>query len=703
MESATPNLTQRGDNLSSASREDNPAHAWFSEARLGMFAHYGLYSLLGRGEWVMFNEGISAGDYNPLAQRFTAGDFDADALVRTAKQAGAGYVVFVAKHHDGFCLWDSQCTQFNSTRSAARRDLVREYTDACRRAGLRVGLYLSIMSWQWPAIINGPARDPEGWRSMVNETHAQLRELLTHYGQIDLLWYDGCTVPGISDPATVARHWRAAELNAMARELQPGIIINDRSCLPEDYSTPEQHLTLPPAGRRWEMCMTLGESWSWRPGDDKLKLPQSLIDQLVFCARYDGNLLVNISPEPSGKIPDAQAAVLADVGRWMALNGRAVRGTQRTPFTEAEHEAGLCTATKKCLFFHNEIFSKNSETRKIAIAGVSEKVRAAVVLATGENMRFVQEGGLVTLDLAPQKSPLATAIALEFDRSVPVAPPPQKLVEKDTGLYAPAEAQVCEGSSERAASHSWRLPVAVPGRYDLNVCVVSKKSAPFTLRIDGVPGVWTLQTTCGNYPHTLTAKNIALTSSTNMCAITANDGAPFALLSWRLQPLWKNMDAACWSFCGPFPSPFRIPGKESEVREAMGTAYEPEKTPSNVVWNPLPPDGDTIDFTKYGSVDANGVYFARAVIHSPDARACEFLLGCDWWANLYVNGALVTSERAHSSHDRDGSWFSGWKPLRARATLRAGNNELLVKCHQGRAGNWFTFYINQSDGLEIIK
>lgn len=698
-DSATPNLTQRSDGVPIVAAT-NPAHAWFSEARLGMFVHYGLYSLLGRGEWVMFNEGISAAEYNPLADRFTADDFDADTLVQTAKQAGAGYVVLVAKHHDGFCLWDSQATPFNSMRTAARRDLVREYTGACRRAGLRVGLYLSIMSWQWPAINNGPAHDPDGWRAMVDETHAQLRELLTHYGQIDLLWYDGCVVPGVSDPATVARHWCARELNAMARKLQPGIIINDRSCMPEDYSTPEQHLTLPPAGRRWEMCMTLGESWAWRPGDDKLKTPQSLINQLVFCARHDGNLLINISPEPSGKIPPAQTAVLAEVGRWMSLNGRAVRDTRRTPYTEAGHESGLCTAYAKQLFFHNDVFAG-----KIKIAGVTGKIIRAYVLATSAPLAFEQtDDGLVVLDFPAGQPRHATVITLEFENAPPLAAPPQKLVAKDTGLYAPAEARVHDNPRAAAGStHALALPVTVLGRYDIELCVLTAKAARLTLRIDGVDGSRSLETACGNYPNTLAVRAIALTFGTSACTLASDDGAPFTLLSWRLQPLWKNMKAACWSMCGPFPSPYRIPGKESEVLEAMRTIYAPEKNPSQTTWQPLPPDGETIDFTKYGPADANGVYFARAVVRVPDARECEFLLGCDWWANLFINGAQVSSERAPEAQARDGSWFSGWKPIQARAPLRAGDNEILVKCHQGRAGNWFTFFIRKADGLEVIK
>ncbi len=196
--------------------------------------------------------------YNLLAEQFTADKFDAEALAALAKRAGAGYIVFGARHHDGFCLWDTRTTKFDSVHAPASRDLVREYVEAARRAGLRVGLYYSIMSWQFDAIHRGPHEDPKGWEAMVAETHEQVRELMTHYGQIDLLWYDGCVVPGCSEDGIRAKWWRCAGLNAMVRRLQPKILINDRSALAEDFSTPEQELNPPTPGRTWEMCQTIG-------------------------------------------------------------------------------------------------------------------------------------------------------------------------------------------------------------------------------------------------------------------------------------------------------------------------------------------------------------------------------------------------------------------------------------------------------------
>lgn len=705
-----PNLGQRAPDTTPA-QALRAAHAWFPQARFGMFVHYGLFSVLGRGEWIMFNEKIPIDRYNPLADEFRAERFDAGALVALAKRGGAGYVVMVTRHHDGFCLWDTRTTPFNTARTAARRDLVREYTDACRRAGLRVGLYHSLMSWQWPATYVGPEADPAGWRAMVDETHAQVRELMTDFGRIDLLWYDGCVVPGVSDPETIARHWCSAELNAMVRSLQPDILINDRSSLPEDFSTPEQHLTLPQRHRLWEMCMTIGDCWGWRKEDKNLKSATTLIRQLVFCARYGGNLLLNVGPLPDGSIPADQAERLESIGRWMAVNGEAVRGTRRTPYTEADHLLGLVTSGTNRLYFHPEPWPG----RTGRVAGLERPVLAARLLASGTPVSVDQaEDGTATLHFSDTPSdPLATVVALEFGGEAPQAAPPDLLVEKDTGLYAPAEAAVQPGAADASNGDlELRFVAPVSGRYELAWSLIADHPVALEAFLDGavLPGPHAV--VCRDYPNTLRAPSLSLQEGQHRLQLRAAAPASIRLQSWRLQPAWKVVPSECWRIIGPFPSPFRVPGTDREVREAMDTVFPPEKeylpaaaypgTGGGLVrWQALAPGRETIDFTQHLAGQPNGVFFARTVLHSPAKRRAEILLGCDWWANVFVNGGPVASRRSTEAIARDHAAFNGWKPIAARIDLQPGANSLVVKCHQGRAGNWFALWVHDAEDLVV--
>ena len=188
---------------------------WFTNARFGMFIHWGVYALLGRGEWARYTEAIPADEYHALAQAFKPRYFDAAAWARLAKAAGMKYMVLTAKHHDGFCLFDSQYTDFTSVKTAAQRDFVAEYVAACRAEGLGVGLYFSVKDWDFPAYFDGPERNPAGWAELVTHFHNQTKELLTNYGKIDILWFDcpddanfrgGARV--VSPSRSAARWWR---------------------------------------------------------------------------------------------------------------------------------------------------------------------------------------------------------------------------------------------------------------------------------------------------------------------------------------------------------------------------------------------------------------------------------------------------------------------------------------------------------------
>jgi len=702
-----PNLARRSDDA--APGERLAAHDWFSLARFGLFIHYGLYSLHGKGEWHMDRVQMPRETYNGLADDFRAEEFDADAIAALARRSGAGYIVLGARHHEGFCLFDTQTTDFNSLRAPCGRDLIREYVDACRGAGLRVGIYYSVMSWQRPELYRGPSADPRGWAAMVEETHEQVRELMTRYGRIDLLWYDGCIVPGVSDPLLLAHHWRSRELNAMVRRLQPDILINDRAALPGDFSTPEQRLTLPPRGRRWEMCLTLNDHWGWFSGDNNLKSRETLLRLLVRCAAHDGNLLLNIGPEPDGSLPPEQAERFEAVGRWMAANGEALRGTHRTPYTEAENPYGMVTARGRRLYIH--LFDPPEGA--VRVAGLSEPPARARLLATGDALALETfADGTATVGGLPPGVPGEgpDVIALDFPREAPSVRPPEPLVERDTGLFDPPQAPVhAMGGAPPAACFEWTVDAPADGSYRLDLGVLPPRHPlPLTLRINGEPVATVPQTVCADYPQTLSIGPLALARGAHRLLLSCAGEIPFRLTGWRLRPLWRPLRPDQWTTVGPFPTAYRIPGREEDVRAAMRTVFPPETEfrqealypgagGKPVGWRREPFSGPTVDFSRIHGGE-NGVCYARTVIRCPRRRTAMVLIGCDWWADLFVNGRRVRSHRNPGDAERDGAWFNAWKPIPAEIPLEEGENVLLLKCHPGRAGNWFSFHLNEAPG-----
>ena len=295
--------------------------AWWHEARFGMFVHWGLYTQLGRHEWVMNRERIPVAEYEKLAATWKPKDRPMREWARLAVDAGMKYMVMTTKHHEGFCLWDTEQTGYNAVECGPGRDLVREYVDACREAGLRVGFYYSLMDWHHP---DGArcAKDEKARRRFLDFTQGCVRELMTNYGPIDILWYD------VSWPLSSPRLWESAKMNAMVRRLQPQIIINNRSQLPEDFGTPEERITAEDPGRAWEACMTFNGSWGWFPTapDSDWHSSRAVLGMVQNVAATGGNLLLNIGPAPDGSVPPQAYDRLLPVGRWLARYGEAVYG-----------------------------------------------------------------------------------------------------------------------------------------------------------------------------------------------------------------------------------------------------------------------------------------------------------------------------------------------------------------------------------------
>jgi alpha-L-fucosidase len=314
--------------------------------------------------------------------------------------------VLTARHHEGFCLWDSATTTSTSMHAPCHRDLVREYVQAARDAGLMVGLYYSLLDWSEPAYWNGPGRDPQGWRALVEKVHAQVRELVTSYGKLDILWYDGFWAgdnPPYADPVD-ARDWRSAELNAMVRTAQPGILINDRSGLPEDFGTPEQAVVEQP--RPWEACMTTNDNWGCHRGDRNWKTPAQLIGALVHSVSRGGNFILNMGPEADGRVPLPARKGFEAVGRWLSVNGASVYGCGKAPHLMREAldggyfcSTGIWTAGNGRLYFH--LLRWPGTELGVRTQGV--RLLSARILATGRRVTVEAREGSAWFRGLPEK------------------------------------------------------------------------------------------------------------------------------------------------------------------------------------------------------------------------------------------------------------------------------------------------------------
>ena len=333
--------------------------AWWREARFGMFLHFGMYSTLGgewKGnatgshEWIRNNAKIPHDEYIALVRQFNPTGFDGDAWVRAAKDAGQKYIVLTTKHHDGFSLFDSRATTYDVMSTPFQRDIMREVANACRQHDMRLGWYYSIMDWYHPDYL--PRRDWEirdatgaDFARYLQFMQAQLHELLTQYGDISVLWFDG-------QWEATWTHAAATALSDYCRAIAPNIIINDRidvgvpksaAADPSyvklgDYTTPE--LKVPDVGLpgvEWETCMTMNENWGYSKFDHNFKSVPTLVRLLVETASKGGNLLLNVGPMGDGRFPQESIDGLRGVGAWMRVNSGAIYGSSGTPFVDAPY------------------------------------------------------------------------------------------------------------------------------------------------------------------------------------------------------------------------------------------------------------------------------------------------------------------------------------------------------------------------------
>jgi alpha-L-fucosidase len=368
---------------------------WFQEARFGMFVHWGLYAQLGRHEWVMNRERIPVAEYEKLADTWKPKERPAREWARLAKQAGMKYMVMTTKHHEGFCLWDTQQTDYNAVRRGPGRDLVREYVEACREFDLKIGFYYSLMDWHHP---DGAlcARDEAARRRFLDFTQGCVRELCTNYGKIDIMWYD------VSWPLESPERWESVKMSAMVRRLQPHIIINNRAQLDEDFGTPEEHVTAAEEGRAWEACMTFNGSWGYMPISPDWRSVREVIGMLCTATAGQGNLLLNIGPAPDGSVPPEAVERLTAVGQWINTYGEALYGPVDRADTRTEWmPTGRFTLKGNTAYY----WCNRWPGRELAIGGIQTKVLKASLVATGEALPFEQSEDRLVLKGLPEANP----------------------------------------------------------------------------------------------------------------------------------------------------------------------------------------------------------------------------------------------------------------------------------------------------------
>lgn len=369
----------------------------FRRDRFGMFIHWGLYAIPARGEWVRSHEQIRVEDYEQFFEEFDPYKYDPKAWARLAREAGMKYAVMTAKHHDGFCLFDSAYTDYKATNTKAGRDLIREYVEAFRAEGLKVGFYYSLLDWHHPdyphygdrhhPMRDNPAykNDGRNFDNYLTYMHNQVRELMTNYGKIDILWFD------FSYDDMRGETWRATELIDMVRTLQPEVIIDNRldihgvekekgSTEPVytgDFKSPEQ--TIPAEGLLdnqgrdlpWEACLTLNDHWGYCSADKNYKSAKTVIRMLTECVSKGGNLLLNVGPNAKGEIPRESVEILRQVGCWMEDNGESIYGCGKADVPKPEWGR----YTKKGNTYYAHIYDISTSVLHFDVGREVEKVR----------------------------------------------------------------------------------------------------------------------------------------------------------------------------------------------------------------------------------------------------------------------------------------------------------------------------------------
>ncbi len=379
---------------------------WFTDARFGLFIHWGIYAVPAQGEWAMFINDWDYDYYDKFAERFNPVNFDPEYWAELAWNAGMRYVVFTTKHHDGFCMFDSKHTDFKITNTPYGRDVTAELVRAFRARGLKIGLYHSLVDWRHPHFI--PDAEHPAWkrgeRDFSNRDikiyreylYNSVRQLLTEYGKIDLLFFD------YTSKYKTPVEWNAEELLKLVYSLQPEIIVNDRLtyekgeqilwdyCTPE-ISVPNQPVTVNGNAYDWETCMTMNSHWGYCADDKAFKSPQVVLETLAKCVSLNGNLLLNVGPDASGRIPEGSVEVLRQLAHWMRTGAESIHCGGQSEF---QAPYGLSyTQNGKIIYLH--LFTP--PMGDIILPELNGKIRNITVLTDGADVPMITHWGVELL------------------------------------------------------------------------------------------------------------------------------------------------------------------------------------------------------------------------------------------------------------------------------------------------------------------
>ena len=433
------NLTAQGqqtktkDFLSETKAQKEQRMKWWEDARFGLFIHWGLYSVPAgewkgdttHAEWIRTTAQIPIREYDKLVQQFDPERFNAEEWVKMAKEAGMKYIVITTKHHDGFCMFDTKQTDFDIMSTPFHRDVMKELATACKKEGIQLCFYHSIMDWHQPYYF--PRREWEKDRPgtgdnfdvYISYMKKQLRELLTNYGKIGVLWFDG-------QWENTWTHERGEDLYEYVRSLQPSIIINNRvdvgreglgqtkSGFAGDFGTPEQEIPATGVpGADWESCMTMNNNWGYNSHDNHWKSSEDLVRKLIDIASKGGNFLLNVGPTSEGLFPQASVERLQDIGSWMGVNHESIYGTKASPFKDLSW--GRCTQKSISggtrLYLH--IFEWPADG-KLIVPNLGSQFTSCYFLADNRKLKPVRAGNDYMIDLSgAEQQKYATVIVLD--------------------------------------------------------------------------------------------------------------------------------------------------------------------------------------------------------------------------------------------------------------------------------------------------
>jgi alpha-L-fucosidase len=411
---------------------------WFREAALGLFVHWDHTSQQGiEISWPLVDKSIipgrthaearvNAAQYHATASTFNPTRWDATDLARLARMSGVRYLIFTGRHHAGFSMYHTKQDDYSIEQSPYQKDITREVFDALRAEGVRVGLYYSLSDWHHPdypaftdhdrpyAHDKNRRSSPEAWNRYLDYVKAQLRELLTDYGRIDLIWFDG-------EWERSEEEWRPKEIRDLVKSLQPDVVINDRLLGQGDYVTPEQSMPVLPPDQPWEMCLSIGESWAWRPDDTEFKPARQLAEYLVETVSRGGNLLLGLAIKGDGTFPAGQVSRIKEIGSWLATHGESLYGVEQGSAAVDFH--GPVTRRNNRVYLHlvlvpvDRVVVRGLPMRRIAdirLLGSEESLPYTVNLEVHQDEAEADLAGEVIIDFPGSTDALIDVIAIDL-------------------------------------------------------------------------------------------------------------------------------------------------------------------------------------------------------------------------------------------------------------------------------------------------